>query len=177
MAGARRTKKVRALVNEPGCLGRYEVMIPAWNAAETIGCTIDSILAQSHPPSRITVVDDGSTDDTVHISRSRGIDVVCRPHLGLIAIRNFCLEFATEPLFCMLDSDDYWLPHMAETQLQQWNISGIQFAAIGACADPFGDSLSGWTKNGQPKNPVSEILPLDAWNRNPLTSSMTLFQT
>lgn len=44
------------------------VLIPAHNEAEQIAETIESLLGQSLPPSRIIVVSDNSTDDTVEIA-------------------------------------------------------------------------------------------------------------
>src|SRR5689334_9390951 len=43
---------------------RFSVIIPAWNAAQTIVQAIRSCTEQSYPPHEIIVVDDASTDDT-----------------------------------------------------------------------------------------------------------------
>lgn len=40
------------------------VIIPTYNRAGLIPFTLDSILRQSHRPSEVIVVDDGSKDDT-----------------------------------------------------------------------------------------------------------------
>ena len=41
----------------------YSVVIPAYNAAATIGQSVQSILEQTIRPQEIIVVDDGSTDN------------------------------------------------------------------------------------------------------------------
>lgn len=38
------------------------VVIPLYNAADTIGLALDSLAAQTRRPDRVIVVDDGSTD-------------------------------------------------------------------------------------------------------------------
>ncbi|CAM3279927.1 glycosyltransferase family 2 protein [Nocardioides dubius] len=52
------------------------VLVPAHNEESAIGATIDSLKAQSFPPSRIVVVADNCTDATVQIARGRGVDVL-----------------------------------------------------------------------------------------------------
>jgi biofilm PGA synthesis N-glycosyltransferase PgaC len=48
----------------------YSVITPARNEAARIGSTIASMAAQTHPPARWIVVDDGSKDDTAAIVRT-----------------------------------------------------------------------------------------------------------
>ena len=58
-----------------------EVLVLTYNRAQLIGATIESLLAQVQPASRICVLDNGSTDDTVKVVRSfaaRGVELVCR---------------------------------------------------------------------------------------------------
>lgn len=56
---------------------RWSVMIPAWNAAQFLGRTIESVLESDLPEgSQIEVVDDGSTDDTAFVAQqfaARGV--------------------------------------------------------------------------------------------------------
>jgi glycosyltransferase involved in cell wall biosynthesis len=58
-----------------------EVLVLAYNRATLIGATLESLLAQVQPASRICVYDNGSTDDTANVVRSfaaRGVELVCR---------------------------------------------------------------------------------------------------
>jgi poly-beta-1,6-N-acetyl-D-glucosamine synthase len=45
----------------------YSIITPARNEADRIGLTIAAVAAQTHPPSRWIVVDDGSSDETATI--------------------------------------------------------------------------------------------------------------
>src|SRR5437588_6678012 len=51
----------------PPAVGDYCLISPARNEAEYIRETLDSVLAQTVPPKRWIIVDDGSTDDTPKI--------------------------------------------------------------------------------------------------------------
>lgn len=52
------------------------VIVPARDAARTIGACLDAILAQSPRPRRVIVVDDGSSDDTRSIASAKGCEVL-----------------------------------------------------------------------------------------------------
>jgi glycosyltransferase involved in cell wall biosynthesis len=58
-----------------------EVLVLTYNRAPLIGATIESLLEQVQPASRICVLDNGSTDDTAQVVRSfagRGVELVSR---------------------------------------------------------------------------------------------------
>jgi glycosyltransferase involved in cell wall biosynthesis len=96
------------------------VVIPAYNAAETITEAIDSVLAQSMDDVEVIVVDDGSSDGTRQV-----VDQIADPRVRLIpqsnagapAARNTGIHASTGQWVAFLDSDDLWLPHKLETQL------------------------------------------------------------
>ena len=46
------------------------VVVPAWNVAGLLPRCLDSLLAQTHRPLEIIVVDDGSTDGTGQVVRT-----------------------------------------------------------------------------------------------------------
>jgi glycosyltransferase involved in cell wall biosynthesis len=58
-----------------------EVLVLTYNRAPLISATLESLLAQVQPASRICVLDNGSTDDTVKVVQlfaARGVELVCR---------------------------------------------------------------------------------------------------
>jgi glycosyltransferase involved in cell wall biosynthesis len=93
------------------------VVIPAYQAGDTIGRALDSVLNQAAKPGEIIVVDDGSSDRTVGIVEeyiSASLTIVVRmirqENLGAGAARNRGLAAAIHPLVAFLDADDEWLP-------------------------------------------------------------------
>ncbi|MDP9837771.1 glycosyltransferase involved in cell wall biosynthesis [Neorhizobium huautlense] len=87
------------------------VMIPAHNAAASIGRTLDSILANT-VPLEIIVVDDCSTDETAAVvttyaQRHAGIRLVRnRENLGGGGSRNVALTHAAGDYYYFIDADD-----------------------------------------------------------------------
>lgn len=51
---------------------RIVALIPAHNEAANIGKTVQSLLEQDYPVSRVVVISDNSTDDTVNVARAAG---------------------------------------------------------------------------------------------------------
>lgn len=89
------------------------VIVPAYNAEQTITNTISSILSQSVKANEIIVVDDGSTDGTVDIVRSisdnaisSGIRVISQHNAGPGSARNTGLRAASKELVMFVDADD-----------------------------------------------------------------------
>ena len=59
----------------PHAAPAYVVVTPVRDEAQYIAATLASMLAQSHPPLRWVIVDDGSTDDTLRIVQAHTRDV------------------------------------------------------------------------------------------------------
>jgi glycosyltransferase involved in cell wall biosynthesis len=87
------------------------VVIPARNAASTLGATLDSILRGSHPVA-VIVVDDGSTDDTAAVASAAGpqVRVLRTEGVGPGAARNEGIAAAATPYVAFCDADDRWPP-------------------------------------------------------------------
>jgi glycosyltransferase involved in cell wall biosynthesis len=125
------------------------VVIPAYNAASTIGETIASIMAQTVPAQEILVVDDGSTDGTASVaSRINGpIVVISQENGGPGAATTAGFNRVATPLVATLDADDLWLPTKIARQLARLDddpgLSGVftlaRLFADGTDPDPGGD--------------------------------------
>jgi glycosyltransferase involved in cell wall biosynthesis len=90
---------------------RFSVVIPAYNAAVTIGKTIESCLGQSYAAHEIIVVDDASTDNTEeavkqYAGRIKYIKLLT--NTGSATARNKGMGMATGDHIAFLDADDIW---------------------------------------------------------------------
>jgi glycosyltransferase involved in cell wall biosynthesis len=94
---------------------KLSVIVPAFNAQETIADAIDSVLEQTVPVHEIIVSDDGSTDDTASIIKEYGDAVVVlrAENAGLATARNRAAAIATGTHLALLDADDVWMPERA----------------------------------------------------------------
>jgi glycosyltransferase involved in cell wall biosynthesis len=106
----------------PGSGELVSVVIPAWNAAATIGETLDSVRAQTHQRLDIVVVDDGSTDRTLEIVRAHAaqdgrVRLLQQANAGVAAARNAGVAGALGEWIAPVDADDLWRPDKIERQL------------------------------------------------------------
>lgn len=98
---------------------QYSVVIPAYNCADTIRTTLDSVLAQTVPPGEVLVVNDGSSDTTCEIVESYGspVRLITQANAGPAAARNNGIRQSQFDWIALLDADDSWLPNKLEHQL------------------------------------------------------------
>lgn len=108
--------------------GRLTVVIPARDAAATIGHQLAAIEAQSAaaPGLQVIVVDDGSVDATREVVETfDGVTVLVGPKRGPSAARNVGARVASTRLLCFVDADDVvgdgWANAMV-TSLQQHEV-------------------------------------------------------
>jgi glycosyltransferase involved in cell wall biosynthesis len=96
------------------------VVIPTYNIGKLVARAIDSVLAQTHQPDEIIVVDDGSTDDTADVIKSYGpkVKYIYQDNLGLAGARNTGIKAATCEWVAFLDGDDEWLPDNLRLHLE-----------------------------------------------------------
>ena len=112
------------------------VVIPAWQAADTIGRALAGIGAQTARPGEVIVVDDGSTDRTADAAEAAAsllggvpLRVLRQQNAGAGAARNRGIEAARSPLIAFLDADDEWLPAKLERSIERLNATGAALVA------------------------------------------------
>lgn len=153
---------------EPGTL---EIVVPAHNAGRFLGATLQSVALQHVLPQAVTVVDDGSTDDTAAVAVACAADYAEFLPIRLIhnagprgpsAARNLAIRRSAAEFIALLDADDL----LAPTHHQ------LLLSAIRAAPDivvAFGDSTefdargelftSLFAKSGVISLPVLELAP------------------
>jgi glycosyltransferase involved in cell wall biosynthesis len=97
------------------------VLMPCYNAAETLEDCLESLAAQTHPDFEIVAVDDGSSDATLEILQTRAaagmpIEVYPRPHGGIISALNHGLAACRGAYVARMDADDRAHPERLEKQ-------------------------------------------------------------
>lgn len=100
---------------------KISIIIPAYNAEETLAATLQSCLHQTLEPLEIMVIDNGSEDATAKIAASFGDRVqyfFSANNEGVSRARNIGAERASGEWLLFLDADDQLLPHALQTLLR-----------------------------------------------------------
>lgn len=107
------------------------VIIPAYNAAEFIGETLDSVFAQTFTRYEVIVINDGSPDtaalEQVLQRYPANLRYLKQENQGAAAARNTGLRAAETEFVAFLDADDTWLPEFLEKQLEFLERSNADF--------------------------------------------------
>ncbi|HET9602837.1 MAG TPA: glycosyltransferase family A protein [Gemmatimonadales bacterium] len=118
-------------------------IIPVYNGERFLAEAITSILAQTHRPLEVIVVDDGSTDGTGAIvardfaehagdaAAGAVVRYLRQENAGPVVARNTGVAAARGDYLAFLDADDTWVPKRLETQLE--SLSEHPEAAISVC--------------------------------------------
>lgn len=95
------------------------VIVPAYNEAESIADTIESLYAQTVKADEIIVIDDFSSDGTGDIARACGVTVIRPPaNTGSKAgAQNFALTQVHTPYVMAIDADTTLAPDAIEKLL------------------------------------------------------------
>ncbi len=96
-------------------MAKVSIIVPAYNAQNTIGRCLDSILKQTYSDFELLVMDDGSRDDTPRIldeyaAEDARIRVIHKGNSGVSDTRNQALDLASGEYIQFLDADDWIAP-------------------------------------------------------------------
>lgn len=92
---------------------KVSIIVPMFNAEQTLGRCIDSLLQQTYSDIEVILVDDGSHDQTLSIAKkkaeqdSRVLVFANTENLGVSATRNRGLDCVTGDWVAFCDADDY----------------------------------------------------------------------
>ena len=109
---------------------KISVVIPTYNRKHTLPRALDSVLAQSYKPFEIIVIDDGSSDGTFDLIKSKYPSIkLLESHKpskslkgyspkGVSIARNVGIKKSKGDWISLLDSDDEWVPDKLIKQVQ-----------------------------------------------------------
>ncbi len=108
----------RNFTADPNYRPRVAVLIPAFNEEKVIERTVQSVLDSDYRNLRAIVIDDGSKDQTVAVTRAAfaeeiadgRVTMLTKPNSGKAAALNYALEQVTEELFVGIDADTIIAP-------------------------------------------------------------------
>ena len=117
------------------------VIVPAYNARDTIGACIESLLGQTHRPDEVIVVDDCSRDDTAQVALKYGVKVIkLDKNSGPGVARNAGAAAAAGEILAFTDSDCVAPPGWLERIVGALDAPGV-VAATGGYAGPVQDGF------------------------------------
>lgn len=135
------------------------VIIPAYNAAETIVSLVNKILSETRVAIELIVVDDGSTDGTANVIRQikdERLALIEQANQGVYAARNAALALHRGEWIVFLDADDDITDGFVEKRWQAaiesqadvvifngWHSGADQHRRSVHRKQPYGATLSG----------------------------------
>lgn len=127
------------------------VIVPHFNALETVGRSIESVIAQTLSVRELIIVDDASADFAAlaqlvehYASRLKIILIPLATNRGAANARNIGIASATSTYIAFLDSDDVWHPQKIAIQYSYMQAHLVNLTAHGYIFDlrqqPFSEA-------------------------------------
>lgn len=143
--------------------------MPVFNAAQTVGVAVRSVLSQSHDNWELIVIDDGSTDGTL-LRMREFVDprirlIAGEANLGLAARLNQAIEVSAGRYLARMDADDVAYPERLEAQVKFME-SHPECDLVGAAVLIFDDT--GAARGRFPVRTAHDAICARPWSGFPL---------
>lgn len=138
---------------------KLSIIMTAYNVADYISSSIDSVIAQTNQNFNLIIVDDCSTDQTQKIIRSYEkeydwISVVCHAqNFGVSAARNTGLKQADGELVTFIDGDDWVDPDYVNHFIEIFEDQDVDMVTCGF----YNETEKGKIKNKIAKHQTSIV--------------------
>jgi cellulose synthase/poly-beta-1,6-N-acetylglucosamine synthase-like glycosyltransferase/peptidoglycan/xylan/chitin deacetylase (PgdA/CDA1 family)/spore germination protein YaaH len=136
---------------DPNYRPAVAVLVPAYNEEKVIERTVRSVLDSDYPRLRVIVIDDGSKDNTLEVTRAAfaseikqgRVTVLTKPNSGKADALDFGLEHVTEEIFVGIDADTIIAPDAVSKLVPHFSD-----ARVGAMAGnaKVGNRMNLWTR-------------------------------
>lgn len=128
---------------------KVSVVLPTYNNASYIGEALASVFRQTYKDYEVVVIDDGSTDGTREKLKPflSSIKYIYQENRGRGAARQRGVLSSCGEYIAFIDSDDIWMPHKLEKQMDCIAGSGFNgfLHSRVSCIDASGRPLRGET--------------------------------
>jgi len=130
-------------------LAAVSVIIPTYNRSELLIRSVERVLAQTHPPKQVIIVDDGSTDGTAASVAGFGneVEYLRKENGGRASAINVALKACHGDYIWIVDDDDLVMPRALERLCRALGSSpnamfsyGNHVWATGASGKPAADT-------------------------------------
>ncbi len=139
------------------------IIIPVFNAQETITRTLDSVFASKYPDYEVLIVDDGSQDQTIAVLENWKEETGCsikllrKDHGGKASAANFGVQESQGSFLFFLDADSYVVPDFIEESLKI--LEKMKKGAIDYVQQVSNPQTNLWTKVSEFERKLLELHP------------------
>jgi peptidoglycan-N-acetylglucosamine deacetylase len=136
---------------DPSYRPAVAVLVPAYNEEKVIERTVRSVLDSDYPQLRVIVIDDGSKDSTLEVTRTAfeseikqgRVTVLTKANSGKADALDYGLEYVTEEIFVGIDADTIIAPDAVSRLVPHF--SNPKVGAIAGNAK-VGNRVNLWTR-------------------------------